>query len=123
MKIASSQSGLAQNDFAENSALPQPEQTDIDFFSAQLKEEPQVEKIAAPSGVTNLFNGLANSMQSNEQHRKETVKDLQTAARSNNLADFSQASSALSDYYIENLMNAKIVSKGVQSIDKLTNLQ
>ncbi|WP_034913264.1 MULTISPECIES: EscI/YscI/HrpB family type III secretion system inner rod protein [Erwinia] len=123
MKISSSDSGLAQNDFSGQSALLQPEQTDIDFFSAQLKEEPQVEKVSAPGNVTNMFKGLADSMHNNDQQRKETLKELQTASRSSNMAEFNQASAALSDYYIENLMNAKIVSKGVQSIDKLTNLQ
>ncbi|MGE9550869.1 EscI/YscI/HrpB family type III secretion system inner rod protein [Erwinia amylovora] len=123
MKIASSQAGLTQADLAEKPSFAQPDQTDVDFFSAQLKEEPQVEKVSAPASVTNFLSGLANTMNNNERERKQTYQDLQKASRSSNLLEFSQANAALSNYYIENLMNAKIVAKGVQSIDKLTNLQ
>lgn len=123
MKIASSQAGLTHADMAEKPSLAQPDQTDVDFFSAQLKEEPQVEKVSAPAKVTNFLSGLANTMNNNERERKQTYQDLQKASRSSNLLEFSQANAALSNYYIENLMNAKIVAKGVQSIDKLTNLQ
>lgn len=123
MKISSSQSGLTQPDLAEKSPVAQPDQNDVDFFSAQLKETPQVEKVSAPANVTNFLSGLANTLHNNERERKETYQDLQKASRSSNLLEFSQANAALSNYYIENLMNAKIVAKGVQSIDKLTNLQ
>ncbi|WP_338562070.1 EscI/YscI/HrpB family type III secretion system inner rod protein [Erwinia sp. E_sp_B04_7] len=123
MKIASSQSGLTQPDLADQTSIAQPAQNDIDFFSAQLKEEPKVEKVSAPAQTTNFLSGLASTLNNNERERKETYQDLQKASRSSNLLEFSQANAALSNYYIENLMNAKIVAKGVQSIDKLTNLQ
>lgn len=122
MKISSTDTGLTHNDVADKVTLTQPAQSDVDFFSAQLKE-PQVEKVSAPANVTNFLDGFANAMNKNEQTRKETYQDLQDASRSSNLLEFSKANAALSNYYIENLMNAKIVAKGVQSIDKLTNLQ
>ncbi|WP_414147252.1 EscI/YscI/HrpB family type III secretion system inner rod protein [Erwinia sp. BNK-24-b] len=120
MKITSSQADLIQTPQINNAA--QPEQSDVDFFSAQLKE-PQVEKVSAPTEVTHFLSGLADSLNNNEQQRRTAYQDLQKASRSSNLLEFSQANAALSNYYIENLMNAKIVAKGVQSIDKLTNLQ
>ncbi|MEI2266951.1 EscI/YscI/HrpB family type III secretion system inner rod protein [Erwinia sp. CGal63] len=120
MKINSSPSDLTQLPQIKSTAEPQ--QSDVDFFSAQLKE-PQVEKVSAPAEVTNFLSGIASSLNNNERQRKEAYQDLQKASRSSNLLEFSQANAALSNYYIENLMNAKIVAKGVQSIDKLTNLQ
>lgn len=123
MKISQLPSGPGHTELNDKSLLPQPEQNDVDFFSAQLKEDPQVEKVSAPNGVSHFMNGLASSFSNSERQRKETFQDLQKASRSSNLLEFSQANSALSNYYIENLMNAKIVAKGVQSIDKLTNLQ
>lgn len=123
MKISPSQSGVAPTDLADKSSIAQPDQNDVDFFSAQLKQEPQVEKVSAPANVTNFLSGLADTLNNNERERKQTYQDLQKASKSSNLLEFSQANAALSNYYIENLMNAKIVAKGVQSIDKLTNLQ
>jgi type III secretion system YscI/HrpB-like protein len=33
------------------------------------------------------------------------------------------ANRTLSSYYLESLLNAKLVGKGVQSLEKLTNMQ
>ncbi|HBV39750.1 MAG TPA: AraC family transcriptional regulator [Erwinia sp.] len=120
MKINASPADLTH--VTQLNSTNEPQQNDVDFFAAQLKE-PQVEKVSAPTEVTHFLSGIASSLNNNEQQRKQAYQDLQQASRSSNLLEFSQANAALSNYYIENLMNAKIVAKGVQSIDKLTNLQ
>ncbi|MCU7369225.1 EscI/YscI/HrpB family type III secretion system inner rod protein [Pantoea stewartii] len=71
----------------------------------------------------NLLSGLGGAIRDNQHAQQQAFRNLEVASRSSNPEDFSQANAALSDYYIQSLMNAKIIAKGTQTLDKLTNLQ
>ncbi|WP_275556489.1 EscI/YscI/HrpB family type III secretion system inner rod protein [Mixta sp. Marseille-Q2659] len=101
-------------------ASPTVNEADAQWFSAAMN---------APEGSTstgstpNIISSLTDAISRNQQTQQSAFRDLQVASRSTNSLDFSAANAALSDYYVQSLMNAKIISKGVQSLDKLTNLQ
>ncbi len=120
MKITAHQPDLALYTTPLAVAEPSPATDDVHFFSAQLNAAAPAASVASSSAPSDFLSGIVNTV-SNAQ--KRAFKDLETASRSSNELDFNQASATLSNFYIENLMNAKIVSKGVQSLDKLTNLQ
>ncbi len=71
----------------------------------------------------NMLSGLGDAIRDNQREQQQAFRDLEVASHSSNPTDFSQANAALSDYYIKSLMNAKIIAKGTQTLDKLTNLQ
>ncbi|AUX92214.1 EscI/YscI/HrpB family type III secretion system inner rod protein [Mixta gaviniae] len=96
---------------------------DAQWFSAALNA-PEASASAARSGeAPDLIGSLTGAIARNQQAQQGAFRDLETASRSTSSLDFSAANAALSDYYVQSLMNAKIIAKGVQSLDKLTNLQ
>ncbi|NDL63370.1 EscI/YscI/HrpB family type III secretion system inner rod protein [Acerihabitans arboris] len=104
-----------------DAGLPhQPGQADIQWFAAELNRADS--STGAPS-AQGFIPELAAALKRGGQRRKNAFDDLQKASRSTNILVLNQATESLSDAYVETLMNAKIVSKAVQSIDKLTNLQ
>jgi|SRR5476649_710437 len=105
----------------DDATLPhQPGQGDIQWFAAELNQDNALPGMPSALGFTSA---LAEALKRGGQHRKNAFDDLQKASRSTNILVLNQATESLSDAYVETLMNAKIVSKAVQSIDKLTNLQ
>ncbi len=70
-----------------------------------------------------MLSGLGDAIRDNQRAQQQAFRDLEIASRSSNPMDISQANTTLSDYYIKSLMNAKIIAKGTQALDKLTNLQ
>nr|WP_024966771.1 EscI/YscI/HrpB family type III secretion system inner rod protein [Pantoea sp. IMH] len=99
---------------------PQPDKADAQWFSAALNAP---EGSAPAGGTPDIISSLTGAISRNQQAQQSAFRNLEVASRSTSSLDFSAANAALSDYYVESLMNAKIVAKGVQSLDKLTNLQ
>ena len=97
-------------------------QDDIHWFAAQLNPA-NVAQPPADAMSPGVLGGLAESISGSQRAQKDAFRDLRVASRSSNVEDFSKANAQLSNYYIESLLNAKIIAKGVQSLDKLNNLQ
>lgn len=97
----------------------QPGAEDIHWFNARLNAASSEPAPAQPG----VINGIVESISDSQRAQKDAFHDLKVASRSSNVEDFSRANAQLSNYYIESLMNAKVISKTVQSIDKLSNLQ
>ncbi|WP_213989515.1 EscI/YscI/HrpB family type III secretion system inner rod protein [Sodalis sp. dw_96] len=125
MKITAHQPDLALSTANLAATAGQsPETDDVHYFSAQLNAPAAASSASASASASSDFlSGIVNTVSDTQSAQKRAFKDLETASRSSNELDFNQASATLSNFYIENLMNAKIVSKGIQSLDKLTNLQ
>lgn len=125
MKVTESKAALTSDPVASVEMYPEPgsaSQDDIHWFNAQMnKAEAPDNSVAADS--PGLLSGITDSISGNQRAQKEAFHDLSVASKSSNVEDFSRANAQLSNYYIESLMNAKVISKGVQSLDKLTNLQ
>lgn len=117
MKIShnsSSLTGVPLN--APASGITDANQDDMHAFSTALN---------APAGNNqeSLLSALSGTISDNQRAQQQAFRNLEIASRSSNPTDFSLANATLSDYYIQSLMNAKIIAKGTQTLDKLTNLQ
>lgn len=98
-----------------------PGQEDIHWFTSKLNES--VTKSAAAPTEPGVVGGIMQSISGSQRAQKDAFHDLKVASRSSSVEDFSRANAQLSNYYIESLMNAKVIAKTVQSVDKLSNLQ
>ncbi|WP_213716021.1 EscI/YscI/HrpB family type III secretion system inner rod protein [Cedecea lapagei] len=99
-------------------------QSDAAFFSAALQ---QPEAASAMGGVGGkpaaMFEKASGMFKQMEGDQKQMNNVLRKAARSTDPLVLNQVDDQLSNYYLESMMNAKIVSKSISGLDKLTNLQ
>lgn len=131
MKITDVEHQTAPSDLSLTSTVSEPNKADVDYFAAQLNPEGGSGgstdlgeiKVKPTSEVSPFLSDLARTFANNDHQRDVAFKDLKDASRSSDMLAMSRASNSISNYYIESLMNAKIVSKTTQSLDKLTNLQ
>jgi type III secretion system YscI/HrpB-like protein len=95
---------------------------DVSWFNAQLQTQP-----AAQADENNVASRIIGSLsqRSDELQRlnDRANRDLVKATRTADPQDLLQANRSMSSFYLESLMTAKMVSKGSQAIEKLTNLQ
>ncbi|AXP05860.1 type III secretion system inner rod subunit SctI [Pseudomonas bijieensis] len=109
---------------AKTSARPQAsaETSDVSWFNAQMRE-----KAPAPDSENNVAARIIDSLssRSGELQRLDdrANRDMIKAVRTADPQDMLQSNRSLSSFHLESLMTAKIVSKGSQAIEKLTNLQ
>ena len=99
-------------------------QSDAAFFSAALE---QPEAVSAMGGIGGkpaaMFEKASGMFKQMEGDQKQMNNVLRKAARSTDPLVLNQVDDQLSNYYLESMMNAKIVSKSISGLDKLTNLQ
>ncbi|MCE8032133.1 EscI/YscI/HrpB family type III secretion system inner rod protein [Billgrantia tianxiuensis] len=97
-----------------------PERGDVQWFSAAV----QPTERAADSNVAERIVGqLAGSSEHLQQLSDKADRALRKASKSNDPQDVIQASRSLSSFYLESMLTTKLISKGTQAIEKLTNLQ
>lgn len=122
------------SDLAASSAQPiteipsathsRPSSDDIAWFSAALE---QPESSAVPTahqpGQNALFSKASSMFNQLDEDKKNVDKVLHNASRSTDPLVLTKVDGQLSNYYLESALNAKIVSKSVQGLEKLTNLQ
>lgn len=98
------------------------ETSDVSWFNAQMREKPPV-----PDSENNVAARIIDSLssRSGELQRldERANRDMLKAIRTADPQDMLQSNRSLSSFHLESLMTAKIVSKGSQAIEKLTNLQ
>ncbi|GME46503.1 type III secretion system protein [Pantoea agglomerans] len=93
---------------------------DASWFSAALQAP---EEKSAPQDNQFWINKLADLTDRASDQSSQADKALAKASRSLDSRSVMDANRTLSSYYLESLLNAKLVGKGVQSLEKLTNLQ
>ncbi|AMZ73800.1 MULTISPECIES: type III secretion system inner rod subunit SctI [Pseudomonas] len=98
------------------------ETSDVSWFNAQMRE-----KAPAPNSENNVAARIIDSLssRSGELQRLDdrANRDMLKAIRTADPQDMLQSNRSLSSFHLESLMTAKVVSKGSQAIEKLTNLQ
>ncbi|MCU5773691.1 EscI/YscI/HrpB family type III secretion system inner rod protein [Erwiniaceae bacterium BAC15a-03b] len=124
MKVTEAKPALTSEPVASVEMYPEPaSQDDIHWFSSQLNNNAAAPDNSVAATSPGMMSGITESISSSQRAQKDAFHDLSIASKSSNPEDFAKANAQLSNYYIESLMNAKVISKGVQSLDKLTNLQ
>lgn len=97
-----------------------PSSDDVNWFSAQLKATPRQPDANVAERIVGQLSGSSQHLQ---QLSDNADRALRKAADSSNPHDVIQANRALSSFYLESLLTTKLISKGTQAIEKLTNLQ
>ncbi|SLM63268.1 MULTISPECIES: EscI/YscI/HrpB family type III secretion system inner rod protein [Dickeya] len=99
-----------------------PAQSDVAWFSAAL--DPAAAAPTAPAADNNaLLGALAAKSDNLDNMLQKAERQVGKSINSNNPKDVMDATRTLSSFYLESLLNAKVVAKSVQSLEKLTNLQ
>lgn len=93
---------------------------DASWFSAALQVP---EKKADTQDNQSWINKLTSLTEAASGQSNQADRALARASRSLDSRTVMDANRTLSSYYLESLLNAKLVGKGVQSLEKLTNLQ
>lgn len=93
---------------------------DASWFSAALQAP---EKKADTQDNQSWINKLTSLTDAASGQSNQADRALAKASRSLDSRTVMDANRTLSSYYLESLLNAKLVGKGVQSLEKLTNLQ
>lgn len=99
-------------------ALTPPSQADAQWFAAQLSPTK-----AAVDNADKPLSRMAEGVAQYDKKSGQVLHDLDVASRSSDMMDFSRANAELSDFYIQNLMNSKVINKCVQGINKLVYMQ
>ncbi|ANE77537.1 EscI/YscI/HrpB family type III secretion system inner rod protein [Dickeya solani] len=120
MKITRVNELQGLNGDGEPRSVDIPAQSDVTWFSAAM--EP-----AAPATSTAdnkaWLGELAKKSDNLENLLQKAERQVGKSINSNNPKDVMDATRTLSSFYLESLLNAKVVAKSVQSLEKLTNLQ
>lgn len=107
---------------AKATARPNAETSDVSWFNAQMRD-----KAPAPDSENNVAARIIDSLssRSGELQRLDdrANRDMLKAIRTADPQDMLQSNRSLSSFHLESLLTAKMVSKGSQAIEKLTNLQ
>ncbi|QKJ86325.1 hypothetical protein PMPD1_1366 [Paramixta manurensis] len=99
---------------------------DAAWFSAALEQPdaPQQQPFTLSGHKPDsLFNQASSVFNHLDDDKKSMNSALRKASRSTDPLVLNKIDGELSNYYLESSMNAKIVSKTVQGLEKLTNLQ
>jgi type III secretion system YscI/HrpB-like protein len=95
--------------------------SDADWFKAAL--ELPAPAYGAESFSEKMMDPLARRAFSLEDMSKDAGKALREASLNADPEKFMKASRALSTYYLQTSLSVKMISKGSQALDKLTNMQ
>lgn len=92
---------------------------DAAWFSAALQPQSK----SASTDNQPWINKLSSLSETAASQGSQADRALAKASRSTDPQSVMDANRSLSSYYLESLLNAKLIGKGVQSLEKLTNLQ
>ena len=97
---------------------------DAALFSSELGATENPSALHGVSGKPEaLFDKTSTLFKQMDEDKKHLNKVLRKASHSTDPLVLNQVDSTLSNYYLQSLLNAKVVSKSVQGLEKLTNLQ
>lgn len=99
-----------------------PMKDDIAWFNAQM-DQPKADPAQEDNVASRIIGGLSQHNSEIQKLSDRAGRDLQKAARTAAPEDMLKANRSMSNFYLESLMTAKMVSKGSQAVEKLTNLQ
>lgn len=98
----------------------EPEQADVAFFNAAMQRH----SAAQPTRLADAVSGpVERQLEKVNGLSVKANRDVKHAAGSTSPLETLQMTRSLSEYYLQSSLTAKVVSKGSQALDKLTNMQ
>ncbi|MCD5973733.1 MULTISPECIES: type III secretion system inner rod subunit SctI [Pseudomonas] len=101
--------------------LDNPTQGDADWFRAAMQRPEPTQGAGAFS--EQVMDPLTRKALSLEDMSRDAGKALREASLHSDPKKFMEATRALSDYSLQTSLSVKMISKGSQALDKLTNMQ
>jgi type III secretion system YscI/HrpB-like protein len=98
-----------------------PETSDVQWFSAAL--QPAQKTDANDNVAERIVSQLSGSSEHLQKLEDKANRALNKASKSSDPMDIVHANRSLSSFYLESLLTTKLISKGAQAVEKLTNLQ
>jgi|GEM_PF-1362520 len=100
-------------------------QSDASLFTSELEQPDNTpgitsSQVAKPEA---MFDKTSTMFKHMDEDKKHLDNVLRKASHSTDPLVLNKVDGTLSNYYLQSLLNAKIVSKSVQGLEKLTNLQ
>ncbi|KGD80079.1 MULTISPECIES: EscI/YscI/HrpB family type III secretion system inner rod protein [Pantoea] len=121
MKInTGTSSSLVMNSENNDVSLADTSIADASWFRTALQAP--AKKADVPDNHS-WINKLTDLTQAASKESQQADRALAKASRSIDSKSVMDANRTLSSYYLESLLNAKLIGKSVQSLEKLTNLQ
>ncbi|MHA6494954.1 type III secretion system inner rod subunit SctI [Pseudomonas borbori] len=99
-----------------------PLKSDVSWFSAALNK-PTATTASEDNVASRIIGQLSNRSEALQKLSERSDRALQKAAKTADPMDMVKANRSLSSFYLESVLTAKMVSKGAQAVEKLTNLQ
>ncbi|BBP74619.1 EscI/YscI/HrpB family type III secretion system inner rod protein [Pseudomonas gingeri NCPPB 3146 = LMG 5327] len=103
----------------EQGLVSGPAQADVDLFNNAMRQDHGVSGHLADG----MVNAISDRLQSQGRLSEQAMRAMKVAAGSADPMDVVKMSRSLSQYSLQMAMTTKVVSKGAQALDKLTNLQ
>jgi type III secretion system YscI/HrpB-like protein len=104
---------------AQQRLVTEPAQADIDLFSAAMDPDSGHRAALTESMVSLLAERLGDS----QKLSQKALRQMKKAAVADDGSDIVEMSRALSQCSLQMALTTKIVNKGAQALEKLTNLQ
>ncbi|TDO96329.1 EscI/YscI/HrpB family type III secretion system inner rod protein [Marinomonas balearica] len=96
-------------------------QSDSNWFSSAI--QPSDNKSQPENVADKIVSQLSSSSEHLQKLEDKANKALKKAGVTGDPMDVTDANRSLSSFYLESLLTTKLVSKGAQTIEKLTSLQ
>lgn len=96
-----------------------PSSADVDWFSTKLRQS----NSSSLPHATDLEMTVVREVLAAGRHRQHFNNSIQKVVNTRDPLDLLDVSRSMSDYYTHTMLTTKIIAKGVQSVEKLTNLQ
>ena len=95
-----------------------PAQADVDLFDSAMCSNRE------PGGMaSNLMSAVSDRLTGQAELAHQAERAIKSASESTDPMDMLKMNGALSEYALQTALTTKVVSKGAQVLDKLTNLQ
>lgn len=95
--------------------------SDASWFSAAI--QPTQKHDSEANVAERIVGQLSGSSEHLQKLSDKADRALQKASKSSDPQDVVKASRSLSSFYLESLLTTKLISKGTQTVEKLTSLQ
>ena len=96
-----------------------PSQADADLFSSAMGNAQE----SSGHMADGFMSALSERLGSQEKLSQQAMRSMKAASGSSEPMDVVKMSRSLSQYSLQMAMTTKVVNKGAQALDKLTNLQ
>lgn len=104
----------------EQGLVNEPTRADIELFSSLMRDSGADKQTQSGAFLAEAVGGRMGSI---DQLSQDAMRSMKQAVMDNDPTSVAKMSRALSQYSLEMAVTTKVISKGGQAVEKLTNMQ